>query len=234
MNKIKDNILMSDGMRKNKIIAFDEHGNKLFERENLVVQRGRVFALESIFDNFMSQELAGEHGFKGGTNRKKIALFKIGKGGTAIGTPFTPTVVNANETELTDPVPFRVVDPGDSSTTLSELEKDIYCCPIVDEDGKTLYFGKRFEEDAGSWDIDLTIDDPTDTTTNLISYLINFEISDKDARNSIINEVGIYFAEVDGDGKPIDGTEELFSKINFSSEKLDGYSSKYFVYCVYA
>ena len=51
--------------------------------------------------------------------------------------------------------------------------------------------------------------------------------------NAYFNELGLFFAEIDGAGKVVDGTEELFSRITFATcvlEKNQEVEIEYFIY----
>jgi len=60
------------------------------------------------------------------------------------------------------------------------------------------------------------------------------KVSHLDARNQMINEIGLYIAEQDETGKVLPETVELFSRVTFASEIMDGEKILDIIYTVYA
>jgi hypothetical protein len=225
MDNISDNLKLKD-THHNTVIAKDKDGNILFKVENLVVQRGRLFTLEKIFDDPLTEgEIINlkQLTYKSNINRE-IVFFKVGKGGTVNG-PFIPIEPTASDTNLTDSIPFRTLEDDD----LDELERPNYCLKETTEENEVTinkYYGKRFEITDSVWDVDLV--------NNLISKKITMLVDQVDCRDAEINELGLFFAEIGEGGLIIDNTAEMFSKITFASEIMDGLKTLEFIYTIYA
>jgi hypothetical protein len=212
------------------VVVRDHTGRVIARRKNLVVQRGRLFALEMIFglstgtnrgtSNFEYWDESG--GLVDNANRK-VCLFGIGSGGTAPDSPFSPLVPNPTDLELTDPVPFKVLNTSLSETLAAPALADtLYNYMVPDEtDADNVlnsYFLKRVGQEVGFapvWEVD--------PDTNLISLRNDLIIDDDDAGDAVINEIGLYIAQEDLENEDYflryDKDQiELFSHFTFQSE----------------
>ena len=154
---------------KNKIVVYNrETGEKVFEKENLVVESGRIFTLENIA-NFLTDGNSGVGG------RRQLLYFSIGDGGVNVGehdAPLDP--VNA-DVALVNALSFGTVNT------------DSMYCKLVTAD----YFGKFFETltNAERWNID--------APTNKVALKYLLKVEPADARGEAISEIGIHFGRVD-------------------------------------
>ena len=121
-------------------IVDNETGEVVLKKSNLVVLRGRTFALEKMFDvpntldlGYNVQNLA----------EKKICLFKLGNGGADPTNPFTllAGVVTPNSRALANEIPFIISDPLNDKP-----EKYFDLKPLDDGTGNSAYYAKTFEE----------------------------------------------------------------------------------------
>jgi len=76
MENLKDTLILKD-IPKNKITVKDQTGKILFEKTNLVVQRGRLFTLEKIFNLpvLLSDLNQGNGNFVVNNINRKICFF---------------------------------------------------------------------------------------------------------------------------------------------------------------
>jgi len=208
-------------------------GETIFEKENLIVLRGRTFALEKLF----GVPITGSPYIQ--NLNRSVALFKIGKGGTPEGDPFNPIVPEYFHTSLSDEVPFITVDPnkltsGDIEkasnpsivTELSIDQQHKYYMPVVDtlDPEVTHYYGKNFED--AEWVFD--------EVNNEVYRELSLFISAIDARGKYINELGLFIAEYDEVNNEYLNLE-LFSKLTFDTEPLSNNTKSILIqYRIYA
>lgn len=221
IEKMDDSIelMQNKPMLRGKVEIFSEDGSLLLSKDNLVVQRGRTFVLEKLFNDVNPDST----GYTKNLNRE-IVLFGVGTGGADVGTPFEPRPVLATDYTLTESTPFRIEDSNDTLTYLTDDEKKIYHNPIV-EDNLSSYMYKRFEIYDPEWKVD--------KDTNTIYKKIELRLNEKDTRDKAINELALFIAQ-----KPINEDEnyvdvEMFSKINFPSEYMSSDKQllvRYYVY----
>ena len=218
---------------RGKVLMRDEAGNIILEKDNLIVLRGRTFALEKIFDDTISTN----SGYKRNLNRR-VVLFKIGNGGADVeAAPFDPFVPNFKDEILGNEIPFITVDPGKNAdpekqanpsivTALTPAEKNIYYDGRPDPGNPNVihYYAKRFESEP-EWYFD--------KTNNEVYKRIVLRINTKDARNQYINELALCIAEYDSSSNTYKDIE-LFSRICFDTESLINLSKQilieYFIY----
>jgi hypothetical protein len=192
-----------------------ETGRVLLQRrENKVVLRGRVFSLEKLY-NHNSNYLNYVNNLD-----REINLFKIGSGGTPMNDPYSPIAPDINDRDLTNPVPFRVVNATVPETALTLEEQTIYHLPVV-EGNLTKYYGKRFETFFPEW----VIDPAKNTVFRRLQLLINI----RDARNSIINELALFFSTPD-----TFSDAEIYSRVTFPNEAIQDTKTLRIYYYTYA
>ena len=205
-----------------RVEMFDnETGELIFRKNNLVLLRGRTFALEKMFDTPNTLDM--------GYNvtdlaSKKICLFKIGNGGADPANPFTllAGVVNPNNTSLVNEIPFVISNEGEEKP-----EKYFDLKAMNDGTSNNAYFAKTFdsyeyfmntntEDEVG---VKLTISlEPEDFATTPIKDENGYTTY---TRSTFINEIGLCIGNVvtDSDGKMTDVQNvELISHLTFSSE----------------
>jgi hypothetical protein len=123
----------------------DQSGEVVFDKSNIIVLRGRTFALEKMFDTQLSASLNGNnlsdedknkltpnisadylndnytcYGYnQNDLSTKKICLFKVGNGGCVTGNPFNVIPIQYPDARiLAHEIPFRFTsETGDVSDT---------------------------------------------------------------------------------------------------------------------
>ncbi|WCS68388.1 hypothetical protein Goe21_02790 [Bacillus phage vB_BsuM-Goe21] len=224
----------SSGMGlKGKVKVMDEFGNTILEKDNLIVLRGRTYALERLFGKPIDAEASG---YRVNLNRS-ICLFKVGSGGADIeSAPFQPFAPLYSDEDLAKPVPFVVQDPAKHETPekennpsiieeLSEEQRKRYYLPEVRSDGTTEYYGKVFEVEP-QWVFS--------KENNEVYQKIMLKINADETRGYLINELGLVFAEYDEANNTYKDTE-LFSRVTFDSESLTSLTKTVLIeYLIYA
>ena len=226
MDSIKDeaSINNKDTSLRGKVKFLDDEGNLLFEKDNLIVLRGRVFALEKMFNDDNN-----EGSYDKNLNRE-IVMFKIGTGGAPENNPFQPYTPEFSDLDIAQPIPFRVVDGNDADTTLTAEEENVYYDAKINSVDSTLteYYGKRFDQQDPIWEIDLA--------NNEVYKKMIMKVDTKDfrtvptgnpdqpfTREANINELGLYFAFFNDTTNKMEDVE-LFSRLTFSTEPLSNLS----------
>jgi len=218
------------GQMRGTVIAKDvTTGKVLFEKDNIIVLRGRVFALEKLFHDEITDStvsLPSESPiYQSGLDRKVVA-FGVGKGGADITNPFEPFAPEPNLVAgrmLADQIPFRYHDetrPDDGPLVhIPVEERDNYGGGISSGDGVD-YMLKHFDQRDPSW---VFSDD-----LNEVYKKIQLFITKDDCRtqpSNWINELGLYFAlydsaNLDSNDCSIFQNYELFSRITFPTEYM--------------
>jgi hypothetical protein len=231
---LSDSFTKNENGLRGKVVLKDELGNVLFTKWNLIVLRGRVFALESMF-GVVNTESSYRH-----ESDKQLLCFGIGTGGALEASPFNPVSPGFNDRDLANRVPFMTINSTDpipngsaypvnaSASVFSSFvtgEEAIYKDPRVPTtpavlSGETVYsyYLKKF--DAPTWHID--------TTTNETYLKAILNIGTRDARGKNINELGLYFTTASYT------YPELFSRITFHTESLatltKNFTIEYYIY----
>jgi len=209
---------------RGKVRFLDDEGNVILEKDNLIVLRGRVFALEKLFNDMNTE------GSYVTNNNRELILFKIGTGGAPENDPFQPYTPSFDDTDLASPIPFKVVDANDTNTTLTTEEQDIYYDSKLNEIDTTLteFYCKRFDVIDPVWNID--------TVNNEVYKKMILKINTTDfrtvptgnpeqpyTRDANINELGLYFASYNDTTNEMEDIE-MFSRLTFSTEPLTNLS----------
>jgi len=123
------------------VVVDDVSGEVVLEKDNLVVLRGRTFALEKMFNK--ENEISGFN--KTDLASKKICLWKAGRGGCVIGEPFNLLSIDPDCTALGEEIPFIAVKDGTDRPEgyygeIPTAIKDNY------NQGYTYYYAKTFEK----------------------------------------------------------------------------------------
>jgi len=216
-------ILRVKDVPKNRIVVKDEKGNILFEKTNLVVQRGRIFILERLFNVGINESPTGRD-FVINEPSRVLYFFSVGNGGT-VGGPFFPAQPTPTDDSLMNRIPFITPPEGTPGVDIAT-----YPLAEVNANGKDNYYGKCFE--SIEFDIDLIEDG--DGVDNLVSMKIMLQVNPSECRNLEINELGLYFAKVNPDKSVEPGSDELFSRITFPSEIMTAQKELYITYTIYA
>lgn len=235
---IKDNFNINDKINNHKnylkghIILRDEFNNIILEKDNLIVLRGRTFALEKLFNESISTENSG---YISNINRT-ICLFKIGSGGADVqSTPFEPYVPAYSDIDLANPIPFITLDPNKMSDpdkvdnpsiveSLTEADRSKYFLSVNKDNDIIDYYGKIFEG-SPEWVFN--------KETNEVYKKISLKIDANEARGYIVNELGLVLAEYDSENTNYKDAE-LFSRVTFDSQSLTSLTKfitiEYFIY----
>jgi len=236
------------------VMVDDASGEVILEKDNLVVLRGRTFALEKMFD-----KVSEKMGYNTeNISAKTICLWKAGNGGCYEGKYFDPVVVNADCQKLGEggasnagEMPFIYVDKEKINDKDIKEKLKMYAAPITDENdprvlhynNKTFipYYAKRFSsvdwvvpsEDVGHRDeialkitLNISEDDFKLTPTDGLDGVTTF------VRDTYINEIGLCIAVDDAE---IDyNTVELATRFTFESEpyksELKSATLYYYIY----
>lgn len=275
MTKIlKDNINNNDkikpmrieskqGNLKTKIIGLDSLTKEvLFETENQIVLGGALFILEKIFNvnspitveylnNIMG--IAAENPIEEKYPKNTaICLFGVGIGGCG-DSSLSVVDVNFYEREIFDMVPFRVTDDE-----LNEEDKEKYWFKRRENDGRTSYFLKKFEqdptikvlwkdgdEDEDGSEVSTGVHDtartePIETFAEMILKITKrdvreyFEING-DIETARINSIGLFtgIKQTLSDGSEDYKQVKLFSKLNIPNEMLVNNKDMTIIYRIY-
>jgi hypothetical protein len=208
-------------------------GELILEKDNLIVLRGRTYALEQLFNDPIDPTASG---YKVNMNRT-IGLFKIGSGGADVqSSPFQPFTPLYKDEDMAIPVPFVIQDPDKYATAekennpsiienLSTAQKKKYYLPTVKSNGTTEYFGKVFEV-APQWVFN--------KTTNEVYKKIMLKIDANEARGYMVNELGLVIAQYDATNN-VWKDAELFSRVTFDTESLTSLTKSLLVeYLIFA
>jgi hypothetical protein len=200
--------------------VIDDFGNTVLRREkdNLIVMRGRTYALEQLFNDPIDASISG---YKVNMNRT-ICLFKVGSGGADVeSSPFQPFTPLYSDEDLALSVPFVIEDPNKYDTPekqnnpsiielMSSAQKAKYALPVSRSNGSTEYYGKVFEVKP-QWVFN--------KETNEVYKKIMLKIDANEVRGYLLNELGLVMAEYDEVNK-VYRDSELFSRVTFDSESL--------------
>jgi hypothetical protein len=198
----------------------DDFGNTVLkqEKDNLIVMRGRTYALEQLFNDPIDPTTSG---YKVNMNRT-ICLFKVGSGGADVNSaPFQPFTPLYSDEDLAIPVPFVTEDankyadqdktnnPSIIEVMNAEQEKKYYN-PIIRANGTTEYYSKVFEVKP-QWVFN--------KATNEVYKKIMLKVNANEARGYMVNELGLLIGEYDTTNNVYNDTE-LFSRVTFDTESL--------------
>jgi hypothetical protein len=211
------------------------------ERKNLIVLRGRTFALEKVFndtiDNFGVND--GLVPYVSDLDRKVIA-FGIGKGGAPASDPFAsyaPAPTGPTGVQLAERIPFRLHDTSgviDDNTFIPGNEIGNYGGAEMVEGHPTQfnYYLKHFDNADPAWMFN--------EEKNTVYKQITLSISAGDCRSATsnwINELALYFSRQDGfdvRGGAVFINPEMFSRITFPTEFLTENKALEIIYNIYA
>jgi hypothetical protein len=201
------------------VLVKNRRGDVLLRKNNLVVFRGRLFALEKIFGqpfntpfSFMPNRNAGnERGsnpetissLTNGVNigndlrnllNRKVCLFSIGEGGVATNAWFSPSVVPPTSTALTQRIAFC-----DTASSDYLVNTNFYHAEELAEGAESskCYYKRLNTKDAGDNFLPHWV---FDTTTNTLAMMTTLHINESylsnpsDGQIKRINELALYMA----------------------------------------
>ena len=240
---------------------YNEHGDLLFKKHNLIVLPGKVFALEKLFNVKCSMNIPdlktsmgvppnsilGDNEATGPIKEKAVCLFCVGVGGSELtfGDVIRPKF---RDTELNSMIPFRYVDVNND---LSELEKEKYYFRVETENNKIAYFLKKFDTEPSikvkriGTDIDADLSVQDEDFDVYVEMELKIDVNDvreyfeagEGLEKARYNEIGlVYGVKPEGTGEGYVDYEhlELFSKLTFNNDALDSVSKELrIVYRVY-
>jgi hypothetical protein len=213
------------------------------KRHNLIVLRGRTFALEKLFNDTIDTYGVndGVRPYISDLNRQVIS-FGIGKGGAPSSDPFSPYApppTGAAGVALATRVPFRLHDTVQSTSgdpllyiPAGEIINYGGAEAITGQTTQFYYYLKHFDTRDPVWMFD--------EAQNTVYKQITMSITANDCRTSTsnwINELCLYIGRASG--KDVRGgvafsNPEMFSRITFPTEYLSGNKALEIVYNVYA
>lgn len=231
-----------DGNNMKGIVTMKDNdtGRIVFSRRNnLILLRGRTYALESLFSDTIDNNGVsnGERPYLSNLSRS-INGFTVGRGGTVgPSTPFEPKAVEPRDRWLTTEIPFRIHDTTADETYpeffVPGSERTLYTNGREAGANQREYYMKRFDNFDPAWNFD--------ETSNEVYKLIQMTINEHDCRtlsDPMVNELALVMSEnlgtQDANSFPEFGDIEIFSKIHFPTEYLSEGKSLSIEYLVYA
>ena len=242
--------------------VYDAESGELLisKRPNIVTLRGRLFALERLYNHEASQttisSLDGTNPFQTGSYRtnkeREIVFFTVGSGGANAGDWFNTKAPNFNSTSLYNQIAFRRVPAAiygtNSGNDLTAEERAMYYLPRK-VGNEIHFFGKRFNDFSSNYFLD--------TINNKVYKKLTLEISNKDCRiigndEDRINELGLVIASKSKNGITVPPTGgrlpvpssanqgnldldwDLYSHLTFKTEAIYGTKSLLIEYFTYA
>lgn len=206
---------LASGPKRNCIDVFNSKNQHIFRGYNVVVNTGRQYTLQSVFNHSVDPSLG-----RGNLPRQWVSVFRVGDGGATLTDPFVNIQSNVDEVDLASPLIFNQQD-----TTLTHEEGNLslphYWSGTSFKDFTNITYGY----DVGTTDMFMEI---------------TLKLGQSELLGQKVNELGLYLAEhtLDVDGNITNKTNfKLFSKVTFAtlpkSPNLndDWYT---FVYRVYA
>jgi hypothetical protein len=243
----EDSVLGSDSNKINAVKAAREQGGlaglvvlrnpltgeELLRKWNLITLRGRVLALELLFNDPVPLGTSqGSVNYVTGAQSltRSIIMFSIGSGGAPAADPFNPVVPAYSDMALATPEAFRKTDTTNATTlaqfpALTPAEQMVYYNAVT-SGTITQYYSKRFDVLQPAWTVD--------TVNNEAYKKIILRIGDLDARGKTINELALQVANYNSGTNAMSGIEQ-FTRITFASESLVNPSKQLLVeYYIYA
>lgn len=236
-------------LRGHVTIVDDETGETLLDKDNLIVLRGRTFALEKMFG--VPNTLEGVDFNTSNLEKKTICLFKAGRGGTIEGQPFNVIpAIEADCSELGEEIPFRV--------KLYENEErpegyyDLRDVTYSTDDGATVkgnykgYYAKTFDSITWGRNEAVYADDQDEVYVKLTLKISEDDfktvpVTDENGkitltRHTFLNEIGLCIANhVKSDLQDRMDNIELATRICFESEAFyNSTKSSTLYYYIYA
>ncbi len=209
-------------------ITDSETGKVLLDKDNLVLQRARVWLFEQLFKVAPSEEYINDGAIV--NNNRQALVLSVGSGGSDLNaSAFTTFVPVFSDKDLGQKVPFVLSNPDKDNDTrlngnpsivkeLTDEQKAKYRFPQNRPDGSVEWYGKlpngsNQEKPYGTskgWNIN--------KFTGEVSYTISYSINKDECRGSVINELGLYLSDYSGDNA------ELLTRITFQPEPLSNLS----------
>jgi hypothetical protein len=239
----------------NRMLSHEElnkSGKLLWEENNLIVLRGRAFAVERLLNTSLvvspedlpnlNQETLDfinvEAGFVSNAAGRSVCMFSIGNGGADPNQPFNPYIPEFNNLTLSHRIPFITVDPNKYSSTDPAVLENPSVVTALTPDQLTKYkipVESPNPTIAGATIIQYygktfeQIDWSIDALNNEVFARISLMIDRIDARGELFNELGLLIADTSF------GSVELASRICFDTESLINPSKQIqYEYLIYA
>jgi len=218
------------------IVRDQATGQVLFRKKNLIVLRGRTFALEALFADGI--ETFGGPGYVSDITRK-LCSFYIGSGGAPGGDPFNPYVPSPTDLALGTAIPFRLHDTAQSGSGnpllfIPNIDIGNYggAASVVGQPTQTKYFLKHFDVRDPVW--------VWSSGSNEVYKKVQLSINAFDARtgvSNIVSELALVMGRINGldvNQGQIFTNPEIFSRITFATEFMSADKSLAIEYRVYA
>jgi hypothetical protein len=223
-------------------------GRPVFQmRKNLIVLRGRTYALELLFANAIgSQGVNGPPAPYVSDLSRRIITFMVGNGGAPPSDPFNPYApppTGPAGVLLASPIPFRFHDTsqsgsGDPSLFIPGDEIQNYADGVLVPGGtptQFYYWQKNFDVLVPAWYFS--------ESENTVYKAVEMSVTVDDCRTAVgnnINELGLFFGKpgpgsgLDANGADVFVNTEMFSRITFATEFMSTGKSLAIEYRVYA
>lgn len=217
---IKENINISDKKNyslRGRINIFNKFGDLILEKDNLVVQRGRAFILEKLFESSNDSKLTVPYDNGERPIGRIPCLFTIGTGGaqvtgnSSVSSP-SPFLPSYSDIGMTSQVPF--ISSGTGGNVYFKQEG-------------TNYYAKKI--DSVSWGYS--------ESTNEVFKKLTLNINSNEARGYTINELGLLIGKptYDNNGNMTNVTHiDLMTRVTFTGIPLTGADSFVIEYYLYA
>lgn len=253
-SNIDDEYVILNYMKKNKVGGlyrghvkiYTDTGECILEKDNMIVRRGRTFALEKIFDLPSGSAINAAYNTDS-LEDKKVCLFTCGSGGAKAGLPFSVNAdIDSDAMSLNIPIPFKlyeegrqedgyymireypegekipyyvdetVTDPQTGQDTVQQVTKYKNPKAYYAKEFKVLQYGKGDVEANGVGD-EVYIQLELEINADDFQTIVTTEHGRRViTRAESISEIGLLIA----DKNMSDNSIELFSKINFPSEPM--------------
>ena len=186
------------------LVVKDAHGHVIARKKNLVVLRGRVFALEKIFGITAGTitDSGGPEGDYIANLNRQVCLFSLGSGGAPAETPFVPSAPSALDSGCTTPIALRTWKPAvDGGTKLDWDPNDVYhqsdhgISEVDPSDGNVYNFDLKRINTADDTYVPIWVyDNEIIGAANTAAVKMSLEVEPDDADNQQFNEIAVHFA----------------------------------------
>jgi hypothetical protein len=218
--QLKSHDKMEKYLKGHVIMVNNEDGSTIVDKDNVIVLRGRTFALEKMFGVNNELNLGYD---TSNLDSKRICLFKVGDGGCVDESqPFNLLSVAPDCTELGHELAFRLAIDGEDKPVGFFQAKE-----LDDESGNIGYYCKAFDNiewvfnsntnDEVAVKLTLTIEE--DDLKTIVGLDENNET--EYTRSCFINEIGLCIANGDTtDTSDSMSNIELATRLTFESEPM--------------
>ena len=235
-----DTINLQETSLRGKVIIKDpETKEVLYEKNNLIMMRTRIWLFEQLFNIDKPNNYDGNS-----VNDRSICLFSVGSGGADINNAaFTPFSPKFSDKSLGKRVPFVIENPDKENSdnlandpsvykTLSSEQKNKYYVIQNNPDGSKFYYGKRFADATPENPLGSSKKWVVDTNSGAVAFSLKMTIDKDECRGEMINELGLWLGRYN-QSNTFSGLE-LASRITFDTESLSsltkGIEIEYIIY----